>query len=187
MKIAVAAAGGDLDAQADPRFGRCAWFVIVDGDTMAFDALENAAATAGTGAGIRAAQAVAGTGAEAIIAGNYGPNAYQALAAAGIQAYVGAPGLTVRQAVEALTAGQLQLIEGPTAPAHAGMGTGAGAGGSGGRGSGGGRGAGGGMGGGGGRGMGGGRGAGGGGGMGRGGGGGGRDMGGGRGGGGRGR
>ena len=33
MKIAVTAQGGELTSELDPRFGRAAWFVIVDTDT----------------------------------------------------------------------------------------------------------------------------------------------------------
>ena len=198
MKVAVTASGDSLDAQADPRFGRCAFFVVVDVDSMEFDVIANTAAMQGSGAGIAAAQLVANSGADAVIAGNYGPNAHQALSAGGIKAYIGPPG-TVRQAVEALKAGRLQEVTGPSVPAHFGMGGGGGTGpgmGAGGgmgmgggggmgpgMGTGGGMGMGGGMGGGGGMGMGGGRGMGGGG-RGMGGGGGrGRGMGGGRGGG----
>ncbi|NHV96508.1 MAG: hypothetical protein HA494_01770 [Thaumarchaeota archaeon] len=46
MKVAVSAAGGSLDAQVDPRFGRCPYFVIVDTDTMAFEAIPNTSADA---------------------------------------------------------------------------------------------------------------------------------------------
>ena len=120
MKIAVAATGNSIDAPCDPRFGRCAWFVIVDTDTLEWAALENSGAAAGSGAGIQAAQAVARAGAEAVIAGNYGPNASQMLAAGGIAAYVANPGMTVREAVQAFKEGRLQLVGGPTAPAHSG-------------------------------------------------------------------
>lgn len=41
MKIAVSATSGSLDAQIDPRFGRCPYFVIVDSETMGFEALPN--------------------------------------------------------------------------------------------------------------------------------------------------
>jgi len=41
MKIAVSATGLTLDAEVDPRFGRCQYFVIVDPETMEFEALEN--------------------------------------------------------------------------------------------------------------------------------------------------
>ena len=34
MKVAVTASGPSLDAQVDPRFGRCAYFVFVESDDM---------------------------------------------------------------------------------------------------------------------------------------------------------
>lgn len=147
MKIAVAASGDNLEAPADPRFGRCNYFVIVDSDTMEFQALDNTAAAQGSGAGIAAAQLVANSGAEAVIAGNYGPNAFQALSAGGLQLYSGATG-TVRQVVEAFNAGQLQPAGGANVQAKFGMGAGTGVGGGAGMGGGmgGGRGMGGGMG-----------------------------------------
>ncbi len=147
MKIAVAASGNNLEAPADPRFGRCNYFVVVDSETMEFQALDNTAAMQGSGAGIAAAQLVANSGAEAVIAGNYGPNAFQALSAGGIQLYSGATG-TVRQVMEAFNAGQLQPAGGANVQAHFGVGAGTGVGGGAGMGGGmgGGRGMGGGMG-----------------------------------------
>lgn len=120
MKIAVAATGDNLEAPCDPRFGRSTYFLIVDSETMAFSVIPNNAAAQGSGAGIAAAQLVSDAGAEAVIAGNFGPNAHQALDAGGIQTYGGASG-TVREAVEAFRAGQLELLAGPNAPAKAGM------------------------------------------------------------------
>lgn len=124
MKLAIASAGDNLDAQADPRFGRCAYYIIVDSDTLEFEAIENAAAMQGSGAGIAAAQMVAGTGAEAVVAGNFGPNAFQALGQGGLQLFQGSGG-TVRQIVEAFNAGQLQPVGGATAASKSGMGGGA--------------------------------------------------------------
>jgi len=121
MKIAVAASGNTLDAQVDPRFGRCAWFVIADSETMAFEAVQNPGAMAGGGAGIQAAQLVASKGAQVIVAGNMGPNAHQTLSAAGIQVLPFAGG-TVRQAVEAVKSGELTAATAPTVPSHFGMG-----------------------------------------------------------------
>jgi len=121
MKIAVAASGNTLDAQVDPRFGRCAWFVIADSDTMEFEAVQNPGAMAGGGAGIQAAQVVASKGAHMVVAGNMGPNAHQALTAAGIQVLPFAGG-TVRQAVEAVKSGTLTAASAPTVPLHFGTG-----------------------------------------------------------------
>lgn len=120
MKVAIASMGNDLEGQVDPRFGRCDWFVIVETDTMEFTALQNPGATAGGGAGIQAAQVIASTGATAVVAGHMGPNAHQALAAAGIQILPFGGG-TVRQAVEAVKAGQLTPADAPTVAEHFGM------------------------------------------------------------------
>ena len=121
MKIAVAAQGENLEALADPRFGRCRYFVIVDSETGTFEAVENPGGMAGGGAGIQAAQAVARAGADVVIAGNYGPNAYQALSAGKIAAYTHSGG-TVAEAVEAFKAGRLTKAGDATVPSHFGMG-----------------------------------------------------------------
>lgn len=126
MNVAVAAAGMDLDAPTDPRFGRCQYFVLVNTETMAFEAISNVAAMQGSGAGIAAVQLVANAGAEAVIAANLGPNAYQALSAGGLKVYSAAGG-TVREAIEALKGGQLSEISTANVPSHFGMGAGAGA------------------------------------------------------------
>jgi predicted Fe-Mo cluster-binding NifX family protein len=121
MKVAVASSGSDLQAQADPRFGRCQYFVIVDTDDMSFSSVDNSAAMQGSGAGFAAVQLVANAGADAVVAGNFGPNAASALAAGGLATYQFAGG-TVRQAIEALKAGQLEQISGASVPSHFGMG-----------------------------------------------------------------
>jgi predicted Fe-Mo cluster-binding NifX family protein len=114
MKIAVSATAPHLDADLDPRFGRCLYLLIIDTETMGFEAVENPAMSAPGGAGIRAAQTVAETGVTAVVTGNCGPNAYEALSAAGIEVAVGASG-SVRQAVEAYQQGRLQSMGGPSA------------------------------------------------------------------------
>jgi len=62
--------------------------------------------------------------------GNYGPNAFQALSAGGIQLYSGTGG-SVRETVAAFNAGQLQPLGGPSVQAKSGMGQGPGMGGGG--------------------------------------------------------
>lgn len=150
MKICVTSTGPTMDSPVDPRFGRCQHFVIVDSETMEHEAMPNPSIGASGGAGIQAAQTVAGKGVGAVVTGNLGPNAVQTLAASGIQMVTGASG-TVRDAVEQYRSGRLQQTESPTVPEYSGLG-GAGAGAGAGAGMGGGRG----MGRGGGRGMGGG-------------------------------
>jgi len=109
MKVAVASSGSDLDARVEPRFGRCAYFVVVDSETMEFEALENPGALAGTGAGIAAAQLIADGGAEAVVAGTIGPNALQALRSGGLTIYEAAGG-TIAEAAVAAAAGQLEEL-----------------------------------------------------------------------------
>ena len=121
MKIAVTSRGKDLEAEIDPRFGRCQYFVIVDSETMEFESVENASAMAMGGAGPQAAQSISEKGAEAVITGNVGPNAYQALEAAGIKIMTGASG-TVKEMVEKFKNGDFSEVEGPSVGSHAGMG-----------------------------------------------------------------
>ena len=64
MKIAISASGQNLDAEVDPRFGRCQYFIIADTDTEEFEALDNSSASAAGGAGISAAQMIVGKGVE---------------------------------------------------------------------------------------------------------------------------
>lgn len=127
MRVAVAASGPDLDAPMDPRFGRCAYFVIVNTDDMSFEAVENPGPQMGSGAGIAAAQLVADAGAEAVVAGNFGPKATQALQAGGIRTFQAA-GMAVGEAAQAAAAGQLPEVTGPTVADKAGMNMGPGSG-----------------------------------------------------------
>jgi predicted Fe-Mo cluster-binding NifX family protein len=139
LKIAVSATNDSLGAQIDPRFGRCPYFLIVDSETMTFEAIPNTASGAMSGAGIQAAQVIATRGVQAVLTGNVGPNAFQALSSAGIDIITGAFG-TVREAVEKFKSGQLQKITAPTTSMGFGMGGGYGMGMGMGRGRGGGRG-----------------------------------------------
>ena len=125
VKIAISATGPGLDADVDPRFGRCQYFIIIDAETMQFEALENSSAAAAGGAGISAAQMVANKGAEVVLTGNCGPNAYQTLSAAGVQVISGVSG-TVRDAVQAHKAGKFQPSAQPNVASHYGMGMGRG-------------------------------------------------------------
>jgi predicted Fe-Mo cluster-binding NifX family protein len=117
LKICVTASGNTLDALVDPRFGRAAYLTIVDSESMVFEAIPNAAVGAMGGAGIQAAQSLARKGAEVLITGNVGPNAFRALSAAGIKIAAGAAG-TVREVVERYKKGELSKTGGPTVNEH---------------------------------------------------------------------
>ncbi|MGD1996928.1 MAG: NifB/NifX family molybdenum-iron cluster-binding protein [Anaerolineae bacterium] len=119
MKVVVTADGANLDAPASPVFGRCPTYVFVDSETMEFEAVENPAMDAASGAGIQAAQFVIEQGAQAVVTGNMGPNAFSVLQSANVPSYLFGGG-TVQEAVEAYKAGELQFVS--DANVRAGMG-----------------------------------------------------------------
>ena len=98
-KICVTSTGSTLESTVDPRFGRCAYFIIADSETFAFEAVSNEAAAASGGAGIRAAQTVASMNVDSVLTGSVGTNAFPALQDAGIKILAGVSG-TVRAAIE---------------------------------------------------------------------------------------
>lgn len=106
MKIAVTSRGKDLDAQVDPRFGRAAYIVLVDSETLAFEVIDNSEnLNAFKGAGIQAATMISDKGADVLLTGHCGPNAYKALDAAGVKVANDAQG-TIRDVVAAFNAGR---------------------------------------------------------------------------------
>jgi predicted Fe-Mo cluster-binding NifX family protein len=120
MKIGVSSTGENLDANVDQRFGRCKYFLIVDTESMEFKVLSNENAMASGGAGIQAAQTIAKTGAEVVVTGNVGPNAFQTLSAAGMKIFTGASG-TIKESIEKYKKGELKETEAPNVGSHSGM------------------------------------------------------------------
>ena len=127
MQIAISATGPTLDAEVDPRFGRCQHFIIADTETDGFEAVDNTSATAAGGAGISAAQMIVGKGIEAVLTGNCGPNAHQVLTAAGIKVITGVSG-KIKDAISEYKLGTYSAAQQANVPDHYGMGGGGGAG-----------------------------------------------------------
>lgn len=90
MKLCITSTGKDIEALTDATFGRAPYFLIIDTDTNATEVIENTAATQGQGAGIAAAQLISDKGVDGVLTGYVGPNAFDALKAAGIELFVGA-------------------------------------------------------------------------------------------------
>jgi predicted Fe-Mo cluster-binding NifX family protein len=120
MKVVVTASGTHLDAPISPIFGRCRIYLFVDTETLAYEAVENPASSASAGAGIQAAQFVVEHGARALLTGNIGPNAANALQAADVPVYQIFEG-TVQHAVDMFRQGRLNTIGGANVPSHSGM------------------------------------------------------------------
>lgn len=125
MKIGISATGKTLDAEVDPRFGRCQYFIIADIDTDEFEAVDNSSATAAGGAGISAAQMISQKGVEAVLTGNCGPNAHQVFSSAGIKVVTGVLG-KVKDAIAEYKLGTYSVAQQANVPDHYGMGGGAG-------------------------------------------------------------
>ena len=97
-KICITAAGDTLTAMVDPRCGRARFFIIVNPDTLEFEAIANPNIDTTGGAGVQSAQLITDQGVAAVLTGNVGPNAYQALTAAGIEIMTGVSG-TIHDAI----------------------------------------------------------------------------------------
>ena len=133
MKIAISSSGNNLDAALDPRFGRCAYFLIIDPADMRFEVFDNQSTAQSSGAGIQAAQFLADKDVSAVITGHVGPNAVQTLAAAGIDIFAEQQG-TIEEVVNRYRSGALKPTTQSTVGSHFGMGGGRGMGQGGGRG-----------------------------------------------------
>jgi predicted Fe-Mo cluster-binding NifX family protein len=84
-KICITSQGTDLSAEVDPKFGRARYFLIVDPQSMGFEAIENPNIEAAHGAGIQTAQLVSSKNVRAVLTGNCGPNAQRVLQSSGIE------------------------------------------------------------------------------------------------------
>ena len=119
MKVAISITGSQLDSPFDARFGRVGNFCLVDSESGEWSAHDNVAVSASGGAGVLAAQFIAGLGAQAVISGAYGPKAYDTLSPAGIKMFLGPTeeSLTARQVLGLFNEGKLAEANGST---HAG-------------------------------------------------------------------
>ena len=113
MQICITSQSDNLESEIDPRFGRAAYFIIINTDTMESESIQNPYIQAGGGAGIQAAQFVANKEVKAVITGNIGPNSFQVLKEAGLSVISGVSG-SVKNAIEKYKNGELKSVENPT-------------------------------------------------------------------------
>ena len=110
MKIAFTTQGKEWDSPIDPRFGRTQMFCVVDEETGDIETFDNSAINKEAhGAGPRTAQKLTELGATVLITGNGpGGNAGTVLQSVGVEVYVGAGDMTVKEAMDAYKAGKLR-------------------------------------------------------------------------------
>ena len=97
--IAISSTGNTLDSEVDPNFGKAEWFIIINTETMEFEAIKGIGETMEAGAGRAAAEIIIGTGVEGVLTGVIGGNTASILSAAGIYVFTGASGI-VEYAIE---------------------------------------------------------------------------------------
>lgn len=118
MKIAVTSVGTELSDEVDPRFGRATYILIVDAENMAVEIIDNSKnVQAFKGAGIQAATTVSDRGAEVLLTGYCGPNAFKTLKAGGVRVVQDVSG-TVRDAVRNFKSGSVTYSEEPNVEGH---------------------------------------------------------------------
>ena len=120
MRIGISSLGNNLEAQVDPRLGRCQYIIIFDTDTNQFESVQNPNVMSAGGAGIQTAQLIADKNVEVVITGNVGPNAFRTLSAASIKVYGGATG-TIRKAIEDFNQNKLTEFQTENVGGHFGM------------------------------------------------------------------
>ncbi len=111
MKIAITSQGETLEAQAEERFGRCRWILIIDTETGNWVARDNEIQRdAVQGAGIQTAEKILREEVDCVVTGHCGPKAFRVLQAAGIKIYLGAEG-TGAKVLKDYQEGKLKLAE----------------------------------------------------------------------------
>jgi predicted Fe-Mo cluster-binding NifX family protein len=114
MKILLTTTSAGIDSPVDPRFGRAGHFLVVDPETLEWQVLPNPGATASGGAGVQAAQFAADKACDAVISGDFGPNAFNVLKEAGIAMYTYGSCRTVHEAIQRFMSGQMETLAVPT-------------------------------------------------------------------------
>ncbi|OQX71283.1 MAG: dinitrogenase iron-molybdenum cofactor biosynthesis protein [Candidatus Cloacimonas sp. 4484_275] len=110
MKIAFTTKGENWDSMMDPRFGRTEYFLVYDEEKDELSSFDNRdVANEAHGAGPRTAQKLFEINPNVLITGNGpGGNAAEALKESGIQIFVGAGNMSVKEAYEAYKSGSLK-------------------------------------------------------------------------------
>ncbi|MDP8241379.1 MAG: NifB/NifX family molybdenum-iron cluster-binding protein [Candidatus Hatepunaea meridiana] len=118
MKIAITSNGNTLNDKVDPRFGRCKYLLIVDTESLQFEAVDNIDnINRAGGAGIQAAEILSTNGVEVLLTGHCGPNAFTTLKAAGIKIFTDVEG-NIAEVVERFNRNDLKATDAPDVVGH---------------------------------------------------------------------
>lgn len=112
MKIVITSQGMDLKSVPDPRFGRAAFFLVIDNVSLEIlEVINNNMKDASGGAGVAAGQTVAATGAKVLITGALGPKAFEVLAESAMESYAHNNEASVEKTIVAFNEDKLKRIQ----------------------------------------------------------------------------
>lgn len=109
MKIAMPVNNMSMESSVASSFGRTPYFLVYDIETATANFLDNSAAASQGGAGIKAAQLVVDSKADAVLAPQCGENAANVLKAANMKIYRTIDG-NAEENMSAFKAGKLSLL-----------------------------------------------------------------------------
>lgn len=112
MKIAITSVGADLKSEICPRFGRADYFLIIDAESLEYEAVENPNRKAVGGAGIQSSQLMINKDVSAVLSGQVGMNAFRMLDSAEILVYENVEGI-VEDAIRKFKSDELKLSNNP--------------------------------------------------------------------------
>jgi len=118
MRVAITSSGKELTSEIDPRFGRAAYFIIVDPETMENEVVENTQnLNLAQGAGIQAGKTIVDNNVDVVITGNCGPKAFRVLQSANIKIITGVTG-PIMDAIVKFKDGTLQATQQANVEGH---------------------------------------------------------------------
>lgn len=117
MKFAITATETSLHADVKARLCRAPYHIIVETDSLTFQAIENPYGATGGSAGIQSAQTMSERNVAFVLTCGCSPNALQVFNAAGVQIIVGVNG-SVRQVIEQFKAGAFSPTTQPSVESH---------------------------------------------------------------------
>jgi predicted Fe-Mo cluster-binding NifX family protein len=111
--IAISASQKSLDTPVEGLFGRSRFFILVDPETLEWEALDNLSQLSSNQLiGVMTAQSLARQNIKTVMTGKCGPKAFEELKSAGIEVILGTGG-TVRQALQRLNRGEVSPANAP--------------------------------------------------------------------------
>lgn len=109
MKIALPVNDKSMESNVNSTFGRSPFFMVYDTESNEAVFIDNSAAASQGGAGIKAAQTVVDTGAEALLTPQCGENAANVIRAANLKIYKTVSD-SIQETLAAFKAGKLSLL-----------------------------------------------------------------------------